>query len=196
MMSLDHDVERHGDGEEVVPPLPPTVSRDALLVDGTDAQFRQFVHRLLACASQLEAIRAGLGEMIGLSGVQYTILICIAHLQGDRGVGVKEIADHLSYTGAFVTIETGKLEDLSLVEKRQNPDDRRRVLLTVTRRARDLLDRLAPAQRQINDTLFASLDRSGFEHVSKFADDLIADARKAQTLVQFYTEADAASIRR
>ena len=101
--------------------LPLTVSRPELLMDGSDAQFRQLVHRLLAYASSLEAIRAGLGEMIGLSGVQYTILICIAHLEEGRGVGVKAIADHLSYTGAFVTIETGKLAALGLVEKRQNP---------------------------------------------------------------------------
>ena len=168
--------------------LPLTVSRDELLVDGSDAEFRQFVHRLLAYSSSLEAIRAGLGEMIGLSGVQYTILICIAHLEQGRGVGVKAIADHLSYTGAFVTIETGKLAALGLVEKRQNPGDKRRVLLTVTERARSLLNELAPAQRRINDTLFASLDRASFKHLCRQAEDLTADARNAQSLVEFLTE--------
>ena len=119
--------------------LPLTVSRTELLADGSDARFRQLIHRLLAYASSLETIRAGLGEMIGLTGVQYTMLICIAHLQGGKGVGVKEIADHLNCTGAFVTIETGKLANLGLVEKRQNPGDKRRVLLTVTdTRARHL----------------------------------------------------------
>jgi len=175
------------------PPL--TVSRPELLVDGSDAQFRQLVHRLLAYASSLEAIRAGLGEMIGLSGVQYTILICIAHLEEGRGVGVKAIADHLSYTGAFVTIETGKLAALGLVEKRQNPGDKRRVLLTVTARARDLLHELAPAQRQVNDTLFASLDGDSFDHLCRQAEELTADARNAQALVEFLTEPKAAAQR-
>lgn len=168
--------------------LPLTVSREELLVDGSDAKFRQFVHRLLAYASSLEAIRAGLGEMIGLSGVQYTILICIAHLEEGRGVGVKAIADHLNYTGAFVTIETGKLAALGLVEKRQNPGDKRRVLLTVTDRARDLLRELAPMQRRVNDTLFASLDGESFQHLCRQAEDLAADARNAQALVEFLTE--------
>ncbi len=168
--------------------LPLTVSRDELLVDGTDASFRHLIHRLLAYASSLEAIRAGLGEMIGLSGVQYTILICIAHLQDGKGVGVKEIADHLSYTGAFVTIETGKLAKLGLIEKRRNPGDGRRVLLSTTPRARDLLGDLAPAQRRINDTLFASLDHSGFENLCALSESLCADARNTQALVEFLTD--------
>lgn len=168
--------------------LPLTVSRDELLVDGTDASFRHLIHRLLAYASSLEAIRAGLGEMIGLSGVQYTILICVAHLQDGKGVGVKEIADHLSYTGAFVTIETGKLAKLGLVEKRRNPGDGRRVLLSTTPRARDLLGDLAPAQRRINDTLFASLDHAGFENLCALSEKLCADARNTQALVEFLTD--------
>lgn len=176
------------DGGKGAERLPLTVSRDELLVNGTDASFRHLIHRLLAYASSLEAIRAGLGTMIGLSGVQYTILICIAHLQDGKGVGVKEIADHLSYTGAFVTIETGKLAKLGLVEKHRNPGDGRRVLLNITPRARELLAGLAPAQRRVNDTLFASLDRSGFEDLCALAETLCADARNTQALVEFLTD--------
>ena len=185
MGSIDSDQNSAG--------FPLTVSRDALLADGSDARFRQLIHRLLAYASSLEAIRGGLGEMIGLSGIQYTILVCIAHLQGDRGVGVKAIAEHLSCSGAFVTIETGKLADLGLVAKRPNPVDKRRVLITVTERARELLTELAPVQRQVNDTLFASLDRPGFEHLCRLADTLGADARNAQSLIEFLTETKVAN---
>lgn len=164
---------------------PLTVTRPELLIEGSDAQFRKLIHRLLAYASSLEAIRAGLGEMIGLSGTQYTILICIAHLQQGKAVGVKEIAFHLSYTGALVTIETGKLVKLGLVEKRQNPGDKRRVLLTITDRARDLLRGLAPSQRQVNDTLFANLNAEGFGQLCRLTESLCADARTAQSLVEF-----------
>ncbi len=168
------------------PPL--TVSREELLVAGSDAHFRQLVHRLLAYASSLEAIRASLGEIIGLSAVQYTILICIAHLQGEHGIGVKAIADHLSYTGAFVTIETGKLATLGLVEKRQNPGDKRRVLLTVTARARALLSELAPAQRRVNDTLFQTLSADEYRHLCTLVETLLPDARNAQALAEFLSE--------
>ena len=181
------------DSDQVASGFPLTVTRDALLVDGSDTQFRQLIHRLLAYASSLEAIRAGLGEMIGLSGIQYTMLVCIAHLQGDRGVGVKEIARHLSCSGAFVTIETGKLADLGLLEKCPNPADKRRVLITVTKRAREYLTELAPVQRKVNDTLFASLDGPGFDHLCRLAETLGADARNAQSLVEFLAETKVAN---
>ena len=184
---------RPPDDEQDTQGFPLTVSRDELLVDGSDARFRQLIHRLLAYASSLEAIRAGMGGMIGLSGIQYTILVCIAHLQGARGVGVKEIARHLSCTGAFVTIETGKLADLGMVEKRPNPDDKRRVLITVTGRARALLTGLAPVQRQINDTLFASVDGPGFAQLCELAETLTADARNAQSLIEFLAETKVAN---
>lgn len=162
---------------------PLTIGRPDLLVDGGDAGFRVLVHRLLAFGSRLEAIRAGLGRMIGLSGPQYTILICIAHLQDGDGSGVKEIADHLSYSGAFITQEAGRLAEQGLVDKRQNPLDRRRVLMTVTPAGRALLDRLAPRQRQVNDALFASMDRADFERLAEISRYLVADADSALALI-------------
>lgn len=163
--------------------LPLTIGRPELLDDGSDARFRQLVHRLLAFAGRLEAVRAGLGQRIGLSAIQYTILICIAHLQGEDGVGVKEIADHLGLSGAFVTIEAGKLADAGLVAKRPNPQDRRRVLLTVTAAARARLDDLAPQQRPINDALFAGLSREDFDRLGRIAGHLVADADHALALL-------------
>lgn len=166
--------------------LPPaTISRPEMLSDGTDGEFRVLVHRLLAFASRLQAIRAGLGQLIGLSAIQYTILICISHLQDEDGVGVKEIADHLSYSGAFVTMETGKLAARDLVERRRNPHDRRRVLLTVTDHGRALLNQLAPAQREVNDTLFAAMGRDDFERLLDISGYLVDSADEALTLLDF-----------
>ena len=108
-----------------------TVSRPALLEGGDDAMFRQLVHNLLAFSARLESIRAQFGAYLGLTGVQYTILISVNHLQDDQGVGVKALADHLGLSGAFVTIETGKLIKADLLRKRANPEDRRRVILEV-----------------------------------------------------------------
>jgi len=165
--------------------LPLTVSNPAFLVDGTDAQFRLLIHRLLAFVGSLDAVRAGLGSMIGLSGAQYTILVCIAHLEGEHGVGVKEVASHLNYTGAFVTMETGRLVKLGLLEKQPNPNDKRRVLLTITGKAYQLLSGLAPHQQRINDTLFATLDRDGFSSLLTISEGLMKDSRSAQLLVEY-----------
>ena len=167
--------------------VPLTVTRPALLQDGSDAAFRSLVHDLLAFSTRLEAIRQSFGESIGLTGIQYTILISVLHLQGARGVGVKEVAEHLSLSGAFVTIETGKLLKRGLIDKRTNPDDRRRVLLAVTDDGRDLLARLADVQQQVNDELFRALDAAQFKQLHAMAGGLVDGAKAAVRLSDYLT---------
>ena len=171
------------------PAVPLTVSRPALLGPDGDGAFRQLVHDLLAFSARLETVRSSFAARIGLSGIQYTILISIAHLQGTRGVGIKAVADHLSLSGAFVTTETRKLITLDLVRKQTNPEDRRRGLLRVTGKGRQLLAELAPLQREVNDVLFASLDRADFHTLGRLARALVADSRRAVALAAYLTGA-------
>ena len=176
-------------GSNAAPRAPLTVSRPELLNDGDDREFRALVHNLLAFSARLEAIRQGFGTSIGLSGIQYTILISIRQLQGSCGVGVKALAEHLSLSGAFVTIETGKLVKLDLVRKWTNPDDRRRVLLAITGKGIDLLDGLAPVQQEINDVLFESLSADGFATLQELASGLVEGSERALALSDYLTGA-------
>src|SRR5262249_49705968 len=112
------------------PPL--TVSRPELLIDGSDLEFRAFVHGMLAFSARLEGVRSGFAAFLGLTGIQYTILISVSHLLHQGEVSVSMIAEHLHVSGAFVTIETGKLLKMGLVTKRPDPQDRRRVSLSIT----------------------------------------------------------------
>lgn len=162
-----------------------TVSRPELLQDGKDTAFRFLVHDLLAFSSRLDAVRAKFGAFLGLTGIQYTILISVRHLQGGNGVGIKAIADHLGLSGAFVTIETGKLIKLQLLQKRPNPDDRRRVLLQVSEQANMRLSELAPLQREINDAIFESLDAPGFRALGTQAATLRRSCDKALVLADY-----------
>ncbi len=94
-----------------------TVTRPELLIEGSDWAFRQFVHDTLAFSARLQQVRGQLGQVIGLSGMQYTVLIAIAHLRAvDEKVGVNLVADHLHFSGAFITIEINKLVAAGLVE--------------------------------------------------------------------------------
>lgn len=168
-----------------------TVSRPALLVDHDDSAFRQLVHDLLAFSARLHDVRNRFGAYIGLTGIQYTLLISVNHLGVDKGagegVGVKALAEHLSLSGAFVTIETTKLAKLGLIEKRPNAQDRRRVLLTVSAKGRSLLDQLAPVQREVNDELFGCLDEGRFAALSEMAHNLKRDAVRALLLADYLT---------
>ncbi len=173
-------------GADARPPL--TVSRNDLLTDGADSEFRQLVHRLLAFSARLETCRSGFGALLDLTGVQYTALISIAHLEGDDGVGVKTVADHLGLSGSFLTIVTGQLAKRGLVEKSTNPQDRRRVHLRVTDKGRELLEGLAPIQRDVNDLLFQPLDAKRFRALNDIFADLIQAADEATALIGYYSQ--------
>jgi DNA-binding MarR family transcriptional regulator len=80
------------------------------------------------------------------------------------------IAAHLHLSGAFVTIETGKLLKLGLLTKRQDAKDRRRVCLAITKKGVELLRLLAPIQAQVNDVLFEFLDAEQFRHFRNLVD--------------------------
>jgi MarR family transcriptional regulator, organic hydroperoxide resistance regulator len=172
----------------------PTVSRPELLVDNSDHAFRQFVHDTLAFSARLQQVRSQLGQVIGLSGTQYTVLIAIAHLGGgDERVGVNLVADHLHFSGAFITIEINKLVAAGLVEKETDPVDRRRVVLTITPKARALLNELAPVQRPANDLLFSNLSAKDFERLRKIMSGLVETADQAINLLEYTSPAAARS---
>jgi len=157
-----------------------TVSRPQLMVAGSDRAFRQFIHDMLAFSARLQTVRDQLGEVIGLSGTQYTVLIAVAHLSGEGGkVGVNQVAEHLHFSGAFITIEVNKLVAAGLLDKETNSEDRRRVVLRITDKARALLNELAPVQRPVNDRLFDCYSAGDFERVRKLLSKMVDAADDA-----------------
>ncbi len=167
--------------------LPRTVSRPPLLRGGSDREFRRFVHRLLAFSARLETVRSRFGAQIGLTGIQYTALISVAHLSRDGEIGVKQIADHLGLSGSFATLVIGQLVRLGLVDKGPHPADRRRVQLTVPAKGLALLRQLAPVQRQVNDVMFAPLDGEKFRALNQILTDLLRSGDAAVELVRYLT---------
>ena len=165
------------------PQAAPTVNASQLLSGGSDVLFRQFVHDALAFASRLQAVRVGFARLIDLTGVQYTILISIYHLEFERRVGVNTIARHLHLSGTFVTTETNKLETLGLVTKTRDADDRRRINLRTTEEARARLSRLASVQSHVNDVHFGPLTAEDFELMRYIMPDLVASTDRALRLL-------------
>jgi DNA-binding MarR family transcriptional regulator len=166
------------------PDLESTVSRRQLMVDGSDRAFRQFVHDALAFSARLQGVRGQLGALIGLSGTQYTVLIAVAHLSGsDKKIGVNQVAEHLHFSGAFVTIEINKLVASGLVDKGIDEEDRRRVVLAVTPKGRALLNQLAVVQRPVNDMLFRGLSAQDFQKFRNLTSGMVDAADEAVRLL-------------
>jgi MarR family transcriptional regulator, organic hydroperoxide resistance regulator len=143
--------------------VPLTTSRPELIVNGSDREFRELVHNLFGFLALHERIRSGHGKFIELAGIEYTVLIAIAHLAAEGDVNVKTVADHLHLSGAFITSTTRRLLQRGLIHKTMDTVDRRRVTLAVSGNGRLALEKLAPVQRQINDVEFAGLNREEFK---------------------------------
>jgi DNA-binding MarR family transcriptional regulator len=161
---------------------PLTVSRPALLVDGSDRDFRRLVHNFFAFAQRHEKVRAGHAARIGLSGVEYTVLIAIGHLADEGDVSVKLLADHLHVSGAFATTMVGRLMERGLVRKEPDAADKRRVKLAVTREGQALLAELAAEQQRVNDVQFAPLSAGEFRILLDLLERLIGSADQALAL--------------
>ena len=160
---------------------PLTVSRPTLLRRGSDAEFRQLIHHLIAYGHRLDACRDAFAAIIGVSGVQYEILMLVSRA---NGLSVGEVAAGLHRSGAFITIEANKLVQRGILDKAADPADGRRVLLKSNARTHERLERLAPHQRRINDVLFECLDAKRFRLLRGLASDLVACGDRAVAMLE------------
>jgi DNA-binding MarR family transcriptional regulator len=163
-------------------PPPATVSRSALLVDGSDAEFRGLIHDLIAYGHRLDACRDAFAAIAGISGVQYEILMLVTR---SSGLAVGEVASRLHRSGAFITIEANKLAARGILEKGSDPEDGRKVILKANANSIALLERMAPFQRRINDVLFERLDAKRFRQLRALARELVASGDRAVAMLQF-----------
>ena len=161
---------------------PPTVSRAALLVAGSDAEFRGLIHDLIAYGHKLDACRDAFAAIAGISGVQYEILMLVSRAEG---LSIGEVAARLHRSGAFITIEANKLAAAGILGKVSDPADGRKVILQTNRESDALLERLAPYQRRINDVLFEFLDAKRFRALRALAGDLVACGDRAVALLDY-----------
>ena len=145
-----------------------TVARAELLGDeGDDIGFRRMLYDLFAFSDSLTEARGLFAGYIGLSPIQYQILIVVSHTPlNDSTVGVAQVAEQLRVSGTFVTTETNKLVKIGLLEKARHPSDKRRVCLAVTKEGLRRLEQLAALQRPINDALFDALTQKEFKCLS------------------------------
>ncbi|TMJ34339.1 MAG: MarR family transcriptional regulator [Alphaproteobacteria bacterium] len=159
--------------------LPPTATHGALLERGSDRRFRALVNDLFTVTARMEIVRGHLGGRMGVSGPQYSVLIAVAHLQGERGIAVGAVARAMHVSSAFVASETGKMAQRGLLLKRPNPDDRRSVLLRLAPAGRVKINHIAAEIRAINDLFFGALDAASFCALSTAAAALVQGSGKA-----------------
>jgi len=171
-----------------------TVSHKALLDGSSDKRFRQLVSDLLTLSVHMELVREHLGRQMGITGPQYSVLVAVSHLQGGGGVSVGALARVLHVSSAFIATETRKLAEAGLVVKLPNPEDRRGVLISLSRAGHSQIERLAPSIRAINDQFFGSLERGSFDAMATACATLVKSS--ARVMPRLAALEQDASIRR
>jgi MarR family transcriptional regulator, organic hydroperoxide resistance regulator len=165
---------------------PLTVSRPELLVNGSDHDFRRLVQALLPFLAIHTAIRDRYAALLGLTGPQYTIMLCIRMLADAGQVNIRTVARHLWLSASFITAETNTLERKGYVVKaRGDAADRRTVALTLTERGTALLDSIAPLRQRVNDVQFKSLSASEFRMIVPAIERLVQSGEQALALLDY-----------
>jgi MarR family transcriptional regulator, organic hydroperoxide resistance regulator len=131
----------------------------------------------------METVKRYLGERLGLTGPQYTIIMAVAELQGKTGVSVGRVGEYLHVTGTFVTMESGKLLKKGLLERNSDVQDRRVSLLSLSPKGAKSLQSLFPELQQINDVFFQLGSRAEFERLCKTLEKLVGNSQRALALV-------------
>jgi DNA-binding MarR family transcriptional regulator len=175
------------------PPL--SVTRPELLRDGSDAAFREVIWDLLVVANRLHKFPEAFGRALGITGAQYAVLIATAHIQGARGTGIRQLADHMHLPAPHVTTTVGRLVTAGLLAKRPNPEDGRGVLVSLSPQGEAALRRLAPFQQQVNDALFEGLSREQFDAFARLIEAMVGNSRRALRTVAELQQDDDASPR-
>jgi DNA-binding MarR family transcriptional regulator len=134
-------------------------------------------------SARMETVKRYLGERLGLTAPQYTIMMAIAELQGKTGVSVGRVGDYLHVTGTWVTMESGKLLKKGLLEKHSDLQDRRLTLLSLAPQGVKAIQSLLPELQQINDVFFELDSRAGFERLCKTLEKLVGNSQRALALI-------------
>ena len=123
-------------------------------------------YRLAVVAQRVSAEFAGVyGRRFGLSTAEWRVL---AHLANAGPVSVREIFARVAMDKSKVSRAASRLETAGLIEKAEDPRDRRLVALSLTAAGRAVMAELVPLARDFERRLIARLapdDRAALERI-------------------------------
>ncbi len=93
-----------------------------------------------------------------LLGMHMRLLMALSYLRDHDGAPQQELAEALCMDANNVVLLLNELEDLGHVERRRDPDDRRRHRVEITSSGRAALEQAEHAQRGLEDDVLQALD--------------------------------------
>ncbi|RDV04697.1 MarR family winged helix-turn-helix transcriptional regulator [Undibacter mobilis] len=159
------------------PPL--TTSREDFLKDGSDQLFREAIYTWVRSVEQLLKCRSAFAKISGLTSSQFAVLMGVASQQGSQGVTIKDLAEHVALASTHVTTEVGRLKAKGLVLKKSNLNDQRSVLVQLSRKGEQHIERVTPYVRTVNDMLFQNVSLHGLVRAHIAAKKLVDNSGEA-----------------
>ncbi|MBB6310324.1 MarR family winged helix-turn-helix transcriptional regulator [Xanthobacter tagetidis] len=139
---------------------PVTISRAEFLRGEGDRAFRESIYAMVMALEGLLKCRAIFGKVLGLTPSQFAVLMGTAYRQGEDGVAIRDLADHIRLAAPHVTTEVGRMIEMGLLAKRQDESDRRSVRVSLSPDGEQAVVRVAPVVRRVNDMLFEEITSS------------------------------------
>jgi DNA-binding MarR family transcriptional regulator len=162
----------------------PTVTNKAMLVMGSDHEFRKLLYKFFTIEQHLSNVRSYFGRRLGITGPQFNLLMAVQQLQGSSGVGVRAVAEFLHVTVSFIVAESRKLEAAGFIDKRTNEKDARATLMTLTAVGGSALEREIPEIQRINDAFFPLSDQTEFESLCSAVAKIFVGSKHALALIE------------
>ncbi len=123
---------------------------------------REIAINIVDVARMLRTFADQRARQFGISRAQWVVLMRL-----DRSEGLKqsELAEILDLTPISLTRLLDRLADAGLIERRDDPNDRRANRLYLTPAARPLIDQLAKLGNDMMDTVLVGLDGKANERL-------------------------------
>ena len=131
---------------------------------GSDAEFRRLIHDLIAYGHKLDACRDAFAAIAGISGAQYEILMLVSRADG---LSIGEVAARMHRSGAFITIEANKLVGAGSSKRLRPRTMAAECSCVECEKGVQLLERMAPYQRRVNDVLFEFARREALSRAAR-----------------------------
>ena len=140
-----------------------------------------------------DVLVAAVNRRLSDHGLHLATAQALSVLEGaDHPLTPNEIGEHLHLTSGTVTTVIDSLEKRGLVERSPHPEDRRKVLVSITKDGRGVVDRYLPEAVAIQTAMLAGLNDDELGTLNE----LLARALRSTVGVDPHTVAEAAEPRR
>ncbi|WP_303870392.1 MarR family winged helix-turn-helix transcriptional regulator [Acetobacterium wieringae] len=101
------------------------------------------------------------------SGVGFPEQVILMYLASNTEVNQDAIAQHFMLDKGAIAKTLRKLEDKSLIERHQNPENKRENLISIASAGQNILGKMEAALNEWNQSFFEGISDEEIEHYSK-----------------------------